>query len=124
MARRFLICMFFIPTLLGPTAFAQPGDRYLLMKSQVLDILFPLDVAPKPYVAKMVLRFGDSDSQLTVVLYPGKKAEIVQFRLVDMAPGDLERAISKAVADDSRVTAGALAAKLRVDVTRRSVDYA
>ncbi len=124
MVRRFFVCMLFVPTLLSPKLFAQPGDRYLFMKAQVLDALFPLDVAPKPYMLKMVLRFGDTDSQLMVVLYPGRKAEVIRFRVADMSPSDLEKFISRAVADNSRVTPRVLAARLKLDVTRASVDYA
>jgi len=110
-------------TLFSLTATAQPGDRYLVMKAQVLTALFTLDVEPKPYFLKMVLRFGDSDTQLTVVVYPGRKSEVLRFRLADSNPGDLERLVSRAVADNPQVKPQEIAAGLKVDVARSPVDY-
>jgi hypothetical protein len=101
---------------------AQPGDRYLNMKSQVLNALFPLQVEPKPYLSKMILRFGDSSTQITVVVYPGGKAEIIRHALT-VAGAELERIVSSAVAKDSGVKAEEIAANLRVTVLRSAVGY-
>jgi hypothetical protein len=97
------------------------------MKAQVLEILFPLDVTPKPYFEKMVLRFGDSDTQLVEVVYPDKdkywarKCEITSFRLEGMDKGGLSQFISKMVAENPNVKVQEIAAKLKVNITRSFV---
>ena len=113
--------------LLAEMASAQPGDRYLDMKARVLEILFPLDVTPKPYFQKMVLRFSDSDTQLVVVVYPDKdkywvvKCEITSYGLEGMGKGGLSQFISKMVAENPNVKDQEIAAKLKVNITRFSV---
>ncbi len=62
MVRTSVMCAVCMAILLSTSAAAQPGNRRLNMKAQVLDALFSLDVAPKPYFLKMILRFGDSDT--------------------------------------------------------------
>lgn len=120
-------CVLFSCILFGATATAQPGDRYLDMKARVLDILFPLDVAPKPYFLKMVLRFSDSDTQLVVVVYPDKdkywvrRCEITSYALAGMAKGQLSQLISKMVAENPNVKDEEIAAKLKVEVSRYSI---
>jgi hypothetical protein len=115
-------CIFF-----AGTANAQPGDRYLNLKARVLDILFPLDIAQKPYFLKMILRFGDSGTQLVVVVYPDKekywvrRCEITSYTLVGMGKGELSQFISKMVAENPDVKEQEIAAKLKVDVSRSSV---
>ncbi len=114
-------CVFF-----AAPASAQPGNRYLDMKARVLDILFPLDVTPRPYFQKMVLRFSDSDTQLVVVAYPDKdkywvrRCEITQYALEGMGKGELSQLISKTVAENPNVTEQQIVAKLKVSVTRSS----
>jgi hypothetical protein len=104
-------------------ATAQPGGRYLDMKARVLDILFPLDVAPKPYFLKMILRFGDSDTQLVVVVYPGGKSEVIHYSLTGMSSGELSQLISKMVAENPNVKEQEIAAKLKVDVSRSPIEH-
>jgi hypothetical protein len=110
------------------TATAQPGDRYLDVKARVLDILFPLDVAPKPYFLKMVLRFGDSETQLVVLVYPDdekywiRRSEVIDYKLRGMSKGELSQLISKMVAENRSVRAEDIAAKVKVDVSRSPVD--
>src|SRR4029079_7828050 len=123
MVRTAVMCGGWVAILLSTNAAAQPGNRRLNMKAQVLDALFPLEVAPKSYFLKMILRFGDSGTQLAVVVYPGAKAEIVRVQLADMKGDELHRMISKAVADNPLVKPQEIAAKLKVAVTRSSVDY-
>ena len=96
--RRNVACAVLFGILSVVTASAQPGDRYLDMKARVLDILFPLDVAPKPYFLKMILRFGDSDTQLIVVVYPGGKSELIRYSFAGMGEGKLSQLISKMLA--------------------------
>jgi hypothetical protein len=97
------------------------------MKARVLNILFPLDVAPKPYFLKMVLRFSDSDTQLVVVVYPDKekywvrRCEITSYVLEGMGKGQLSQLISKMIAENPDVKEQAIAARLKVDVSRSSV---
>lgn len=113
--------------LFAVTAGAQPGDRYLDIKARVLDILFPLDVAPKPYFLKMVLRYSDSNTQLVVVVYPDKekywvrRCEITSYSLAGMGKGQLSQLISKMVAENAGVKEQEIAAKLRLEVSRSSV---
>ncbi len=124
MVRRALVFTLFFATVLSSRASAQPGDRRLNMKAQVLDAVFPLEVAPTPYFLKMVLRFGDTDTQLAIVVYPGRKTEVIRYRLAGMGPGDLQKFVSKAVADNSAVRPRDIAVRLKLDVTRSPVDYA
>ena len=125
--RILLACASFCCILFAASASAQPGDRHLDIKARVLDILFPLDVAPKPYFQKMVLRFSDSDTQLVVVVYPDKdkywirKCEITRYALEGMGKGELSQFISKMVAENPNVKEQEIAAKLKVDITRSSV---
>jgi hypothetical protein len=70
------------------------------MKAQVLDLAFPLNVSAKPFLSKMVLRFGDSDTQITVVTYPGGKSELIRYSLAGMTSGGLSQLISKMVAEN------------------------
>src|SRR5271157_2883822 len=90
--------------LLG-TASAQPGDRDRNMKARVLDILFPLDAAERPYFLKMILRYGDSDTQLVVLVYPDRdkywirRYEMISYSLTEMGNGGLAEFISKVVTE-------------------------
>jgi hypothetical protein len=107
---------------------AQPGDRHLDMKARVLSLVFPLDVAPKPYFLKMILRFGDSDTQLVVVVYPDKekywvrRCEIASYALAGLGKGQLSQLISRMVAENPKVTDQEIAAKLKVEVSRSSIE--
>lgn len=106
---------------------AQPGDRYLYMKGRVLNILFPLDVAQKPYFQKMVLRFSDSDTQLVVVVYPDKdkywvrKCEVTRYALEGMGQGQLSQFISKMLTENPKVKEQEIAAQLKVEITHSSI---
>jgi hypothetical protein len=90
------------------------------MKSRVLDILFPLDVAP--YFSKMVLRFSDSDTQLVVVVYPGGKGELIRYSVAGVKGGELSQLISRMVAEKPKLTDREIAAKLKVDLSRWPVE--
>jgi hypothetical protein len=125
--RRLAACAWFCCMLFAASANAQPGDRHLDMKARVLNILFPLDVAPKLYFQRMVLRFSDSDTQLVVVVYPDKdkywvrKCEITSYALQGMGKGELSQFISKMVAENPNLQEQEIAAKLKVETTRSSV---
>jgi hypothetical protein len=105
-------------------AVAQPGDRGLDTKSRILSVLFPLDVSPKPYALKMALRFGDADTQLVIVLYPGRKAEVIRYELADLSGGGLSQLIAKMRSDNPSVTDDEIAARVKVSVTRSAIPYA
>jgi hypothetical protein len=122
--RKVLGCGALVFALLGGTALAQPGNRYLIMTARVLDLVFPLDVEPKPYALRLVLRFGDSDSQIVAVVYPGGKSEIIQYTLGGMGGGGLWRLIERMMAENPNVTDREIAAKLKAEVTRSPIDYA
>ncbi len=116
-------CALFSCILFTTRATAQPGDRYLDMKARVLDILFPLDVAPKPYFSKMILRFGDSGTQLVVVVYPGGKSELIRYSLAGTSGGEFSQLISKMVAENPDVKEQEIAAKFKVDVYRSPIEH-
>lgn len=126
--RRVVVCGILISILAGSAAMAQPGDRYLVMKARVLDILFPSEVSQKPYFLKMVLRFSDSDTQLVVVVYPDKekywvrKCEITKYSLAGMRTNQLSQLVAKMIADNPNVDEKEIAAKLKVDISRSSID--
>jgi hypothetical protein len=109
--------------LFGAISVAQPAGPHLDMEARVLNILFPLDVSPKPYFSKMVLRFTDSDMQLVVLTYPDKekywirRCEITSYSLEGMAKRDLDQFIYKMIAENPNVKEQEIAAKLRVRVT-------
>lgn len=123
-----LTCVMVSCSLFPATAMAQPGNRSLNMKARVLDIVFPLDVAPKLNFLKMVLRFSDSDSQLIVVVYPDtekywiRRCEIISYELEGMEEDQLFQLVSKMVAENPDITPQEIAARLKVKVTRSAVD--
>lgn len=127
--RRSMVRVLFFGILSAATAIAQPGNRHLDIKARVLDLLFPLDVAPQPYLMKLVLRFGDSDTQLVVVVYPvypvqaGGRVQITRYTLAGMGDGELSQLISKMVAQNPSVTDREIVAKLKVNVTRSPIEY-
>jgi hypothetical protein len=107
------------------TATAQPGDRD--MKARVLDLVFPLDVAPKLYLLKVIMRFGDSDTQLVVVVNPDKekywvrRCEITSYALEGMGKGQLDQLIFRMIAENPNVKEQEIAAKLQVKISRYSI---
>jgi hypothetical protein len=102
--------------------FAQPGNRQLDTKASVLDRLFPIDVTPQPYHLRMVLRFNDPESQLTVVIYPGGRSEAISYTLADMKRGDLERLIEQVETETPEVTVSGLASRVQVNTERSLLD--
>ena len=127
--RRAIVYVFFSCILSAVMAIAQPGDRRLDTKARVLDLLFPLDVTPDPYLMKLTLRFGDSDTQFVVVIYPvypvhpGGRSEIIRYSLAGMGDGELSQLISKMLAQNPDVTDREIAAKLKVNVSRSPIKY-
>ncbi len=101
---------------------AQPGDRYLDTKARVLDLVFPLDVTPKPYFRKLVLRYGDTDTQLVVVTYPGGRSELISYTLAGMQSRDLSHLISEMVANSPDIKDREIVAKVKLSTTRARID--
>ena len=122
-SRRAVACVLFSCILSATTAIAQPGDRRLDIKARVLDLLFPLDVTREPYFMKLALRFGDSDTQLVVIVYPGGRSEVIRYSLEGMNDGELPQLISKMAAQNPDITDREIAAHLKVNVTRSPVEY-
>jgi hypothetical protein len=105
-------------------AIAQPEEGQRDMKARVLDILFPLEVTQEPCFEKLAMRFGDSDTQLVVLIYPsypvrpGGNTEIIRYSLAGMDDGGLSELINKMVAQNPNVTDREIAAKLKVKIKR------
>lgn len=110
--------------LFAAIASAQPGDRYLDMEARVLDKLFPVNVPSKSYFLKMVLRFGDSDTQLVVVVYSDtgkywvRKCEVTSYALEGLSSSQFSQFVSKMVAENPNVKPEEIAARLKVSITR------
>lgn len=119
---RNLICSVVVAVLLVGSAAAQPGGRHFDVGSQVLDLMFPLKVEPEPYFSKMVLRFGDTLTQFTVVVYPGSKAEVIRYRVTGRDIKELHAVFARAVLDKT-ITPKEITTKLSVDVSRVPVNY-
>jgi hypothetical protein len=108
---------------------AQPADVRMDMKDRVLDLLFPLDTASSPYLSKIIMRFGDSDTQLVVLTYPaypahpGGRAELITYSIAGTGDGNLAQFISKMVAQNPKITDREIASKLKVDVGRTPIAY-
>jgi len=126
--RRAVACALFFCVLSAAPVMAQRGWGDPNMGARVLDLVFPSDFASEPYFEKLILRFGDSDTQLVILVYsnypvrPGGNSEMIRYSLASMRGGDLSGLISKMVAENPDVTAQDIAAKLKVDVTRSSIE--
>jgi hypothetical protein len=123
---RALVVFFFLAlSAVGQSGGGIPAD----MKDRVLDILFRSDSAMSPFLSKMTLRYGDSDSQLVVLTYPvypahpGGQAELVSYTINGMGRDNLSQFISKMAAQNPSVTEQEIAAKLKVEVKRSPISY-
>jgi hypothetical protein len=109
---------------------AKSGDRPANIKDNVLDILFQPDAQESLHISKMTLRFGDTDTQLVVLVYPrfpahlGGQAEIVSYSIAGVGNAGLSPLIDKMVAQDPNVTAREIADKLKVSITHVPLDIA
>jgi hypothetical protein len=121
--RKAFACALFCCLVFATRTNAQTTNRYWDMKARVLNLVFPLDAAPPPYFWKIILRFSDPDAQIVVVVHPGGKSEVVSYDLAGMGNKELSRLILKMLAEDPDVTDKDLAAKLKVDVNRFTIDY-
>ena len=112
---------------LGGTA--EPQDIGTDFEMRVLDAVFPLDPGVSSYFARMTLRFSDSDTQLVAVTHlvyppdPRGRAELISYSIAGLGNGSLPQFISKMLAQDPKVTAPEIAAKLKVHVTSSPIGY-
>jgi len=110
-----------ITTLVGADANAQPGVRRLDMRGRVLDVVFSPRPKAESYTRKLLLRFGDIPSQLTVVTFVGGATEVRRLELVDLDRRQLDELILRAVQRDSQVTPEQIAAKISVRESHASI---
>jgi hypothetical protein len=118
-----VVCALLICALAEPatpqTRNRNPSEVY----SDVLNLLFPLNVESKPYFAKFILRFHDTDTQLALIVYPGGTSELVSFSLGNTKRTDLFKLASEMLAQNPSVRDEEIAAKVRVETTRTAVEY-
>lgn len=94
------------------------------MKSRVLNELFPVLDSTDLYHVKLVARYGDVDTQLAIVVYPGAKCELIRYSIAGISRGELSRRIDEWVTGNPGVTAREIAGKVKVETERRPVAYA
>lgn len=98
------------------------------MEACVLDIAFSRDATTSSYLERIVLRFGDSDTQLVAVVYPDKekywirKGEIIRYTLADAENGTLSQLVDKMVAQNPHITDEEIAAQIKVNVERWPIE--
>jgi hypothetical protein len=89
--------------LLAPASPQAPDPDPQEAYSHVLDLLFPLNLESEPtYYLKLVLRFHDDESQLVLVVYPGRKSKLVRSSLDHMNANDLFQLATKTLAQNPR----------------------
>ncbi|HYL09952.1 MAG TPA: hypothetical protein VEU31_04385, partial [Candidatus Acidoferrales bacterium] len=99
------IFVFFL-LVLSPVGQSGGGGVPADMKDRVLDLLFRSDAVMSPFLSKMTLRFGDSDSELVVLTYPvypvhpGGQAEIISYTITGMGSDNLSQFISRMAAQN------------------------
>jgi hypothetical protein len=118
-----------VPFLLVLSAVAQSGGGVPTdIKGRIFDRLFRLD-ASSPFLSKITLRYGDSDTQLVVLTYPvypvhpGGQAELISYTITGMGSDNLSQFISKMAAQNPSVTDQEIAAKLKVVIKRSPIGY-
>jgi len=122
--RRLLRDVLLFSALFAATSTAQPADRNpLAIKARVLDLVFPLHTEARPPYLKMILRFGDSDTQTTILVYPGGESELVHNALEGTNGKKLSEIIDRMVAQNPDVQDREIAARIRVKTTRSTLEY-
>ena len=125
LGRALLLPFLLVLSAAGQSGGGVPAD----MKDRVLDLLFRSDAVTSPFLSKMTLRYGDSDSQLVVLTYPvypvhpGGQAEVISYTVTGMGSDNLTQFISKMAAQNPSVTDQEIAAKLKVEVKRSPISY-
>lgn len=107
---------------------AQGTNRYRDVEARVLDIALSQDATTSSYLQRMVLRFGDSDTQLVAIVYPDKekywirRGEIIRYTLAHAENGTLSQLIEKMVAQNPDVKDEEIAAQIKVNVKRWPIE--
>jgi hypothetical protein len=128
--RKRLGCALLVPCWLVLSAVGQSGDVPADMKDRVLDLLFRSNSVSSPFLSKMTLRYGDSDTQLVVLTYPvypvhaRGQAELITYSITGMGSDNLSQFVSKMVARNPNVTDQAIATKLKVVIKRSPIGNA
>jgi hypothetical protein len=120
-----------VPFLLALSAVGQAGGGVSAdLKNRVLNLLFRSDaVSASPFLTKMTLRYGDSDSQLVVLTYPiypahpGGEAELISYTINGMGGDNLSQFISKMASQNPKATDQEIAARLKAVVKRSPVGH-
>ncbi len=119
-----------VPFCLALGVTAQSGDGHMRsMKDRVLDVLFPMEAPTSPFLTRLIMRFGDTDTQLVVLTYPvypahpGGRAEVIRYSITGTGNGNLSEFIARMVAQRPDVTAPEIAEKLKVNVTHFAINY-
>jgi len=99
------------------------------LKARVLDRLFSQDAASSSFLTKMTLRYGDSDTQLVVLIHPvfpanpGGRAELISYSIAGIGKRNLSLFISKILDHNPNATDREIAAQLKVDISRSAIGY-
>lgn len=118
-----LVFFLLVVSAAGQSGGGVPAD----MKERVLDFVFRSDAVTSPFLSKMTLRFGDTNTQIVVLTYrsypvhPGGQAEAISYTITGMGNDSLSQFISKTVAQNPNVTEQEIAAKLKVEVKRSPI---
>jgi hypothetical protein len=102
-------------------SFAQPGDRAMSDKSRVLDALFVLENEAKPHYLKIVMRFGDTNSQMVLVMDTDGKTEVREYFAADPGSGSMETAIARIRAANPGISDHDIAVKIGVTIKRKTI---
>lgn len=119
LSMRMVLAVLLVTTM---TSLVSAGSK-LELKDRVLEELFPSTVGSEPYFVTVIARFKDSDTQLTITVYPGRKSEIIQYRLAGMERGDLSKLIGRLHAENPDVTVREISDEVKVETSRMSVEY-
>jgi len=109
-------------------AVAQSANHQWNREARVLDIAFSPETPKSPEFLRMILRFGDSDTQFVAVIYPDKekywirRGEISRYSLPDVENGGLSQLIDEMVAQNPHVTDQEIAAHVKVNVERWPIE--
>jgi hypothetical protein len=93
------------------------------IRNRVSDLLFPTSVASKPYNARFVLRFPDPDSELVLIIYPGKQSELVTYKVEGLRDQTLFQYIWDALRTNPQIRDEEIASNIRVTSKRSVVEF-
>lgn len=99
------------------------------MRNRVLDLLFRSEHESATYLSKITLRYGDSDSQLVVMIHPVYpvnpygRTEVISYTVNGMGNDGVSGFISKMTEKKPRISDQEIAAKLTVATKRSPISY-